>query len=54
MSNNTIGVGFSNLADSFSAGKEAAQSAIGKHSGASKVLIVFGAMRFDHRELLAG
>ena len=54
MSNNSIGVGFSCLDDSFSAGKEAAQSAIEKHSGTSKVLIVFGAMRFNHRELLAG
>ena len=54
MSNNTIGVGFSNLADSFSAGKEAAQSAIEKHSGVPRVLIVFGAMRFNHRDLLAG
>ncbi len=54
MSNNTIGIGFSNLADSFAAGKEAAQNAIGKHDGAPKVLIVFGAMRFNHCELLAG
>ena len=53
MSNN-IGVGFSCHADSFSAGKEAAHDAIEKLDHTAKVLIVFGAMRFDHRELLAG
>ncbi|TLU52469.1 MAG: hypothetical protein FDX12_01710 [Chlorobium sp.] len=54
MLNNKIKVGFSCHADSFSAGKEAALEAIGKHDGVPKVLFVFGAMRFNHRELLAG
>jgi hypothetical protein len=54
MSDKTIGVGVCSLPDSFSAGQEAAQIAIGKINGTPKVLIVFGAMRFNHRELLAG
>jgi len=54
MTSNTIGVGFSSLPDSFSAGKGAAEQAIGKLNGKPKVLIVFGAMRFNHRELIAG
>jgi len=49
-----IGVGFSCLEDSFSAGKAAARDAIGKSDGIPKILIVFGAMRFNHRDLLAG
>jgi hypothetical protein len=52
--NQHVGIGFSALADSFSAGKEAALAAIGKTGGRTKALLVFGAMRFDHRELLAG
>ena len=51
---NHIGVGFSCLEDSFSAGKAAARDAIGKSDGIPKILIVFGAMRFNHRDLLAG
>lgn len=54
MSNHYVGVGFSSHADSFSAGKEAALQAIEKLDRSAKVLIVLGAMRFDHRELLAG
>lgn len=54
MTKNNIGVGFSCLDDSFSAGKQAAQDALGKSEGIPKILIVFGAMRFNHRELLAG
>jgi len=49
-----IGVGISSLADSFSAGKEAAFAAINKTGQSTKALVVFGAMRFDHRELLSG
>ncbi|MCX6179068.1 MAG: hypothetical protein NT163_06860 [Chlorobiales bacterium] len=54
MTKNNIGVGFSCLDDSFSAGKQAAQDAIEESEGIPKILIVFGAMRFNHRELLAG
>ena len=54
MTSNTIGVGFSSLPDSFSAGTEAAKQALGKLHGKPKVLIVFGAMQFNHRELISG
>jgi hypothetical protein len=54
MSNQIAGVGYSSHSDSFSAGKEAATNAIEKLNGTTKILIVFGAMRFNHRELLAG
>ncbi|NTV16440.1 MAG: hypothetical protein HGB09_03215, partial [Chlorobiaceae bacterium] len=54
MAINNISVGFSSLADSFSAGQEAAHCAVGKLDRAAKVLIVFAAMRFNHRELLSG
>jgi hypothetical protein len=54
MAINEIGVGFSSLADSFSAGQEAAHGAVGKLDCKTKVLIVFAAMRFNHRELLSG
>ncbi len=49
-----VGVGFSSLDDSFSAGKEAAFASIEKTGQRAKVLVVFSATRFDHRELLAG
>jgi hypothetical protein len=52
--NNNVGIGYSSLADSYSAGKEAALAAIDKTGGRTKALLVFGAMSFDHRELLAG
>ncbi len=48
------GIGFSSLVDSYSAGKEAALTAISKTAGRTKALIVFAAMSYDHRELLAG
>lgn len=54
MSKKHIGVGCSSLSDSFCAGKAAAHDALEKLEGTGKVLIVFGAMRFNHRELLAG
>jgi len=54
MTNNTVGVGFSSLPNSFAAGIEAAKRAIGKLDGVPKVVIVFGAMQFNHRELIAG
>jgi hypothetical protein len=54
MSKHIVGVGFSSHSDSFSAGKEAAQGAVKDLDGKAKVLMVFGAMRFDHRDLLAG
>jgi len=54
MTNNTVGVGFSSLPNSFAAGIEAAKRAIGKLEGVPKVVIVFGAMQFNHRELIAG
>jgi hypothetical protein len=50
----TIGIGFSSLTDSFSAGKEAALAAIDKTGGKTKALLVFAAMSFNHRELMAG
>ncbi|NTV99076.1 MAG: hypothetical protein HGA70_07930, partial [Chlorobiaceae bacterium] len=49
-----VGIGFSSLADSYAAGKEAALAAIDKTGGRTKALLVFGAMSFNHRELLAG
>ncbi|NTU97578.1 MAG: hypothetical protein HGA62_07175 [Chlorobiaceae bacterium] len=49
-----VGVGFSSLVDSYTAGKEAALSAIDKTGGRTKALLVFAAMSFNHRELLAG
>jgi hypothetical protein len=54
MSNISVGVGSSGLADSFSAGKEAAADALRQHGGTPQVLIVFAAMRFNHHDLLAG
>ncbi len=54
MSELTVGVGRSSNRDSFSAGQEAASEALSKHGKNPKVLIVFGAMHFDHRQLLAG
>lgn len=49
-----VGVGRSTLEDSFDAGKTAAQNAVKDHGGSPEVLIVLGAMRFNHKELLAG
>ena len=54
MSDLSVGVGQSSNKDSFEAGKEAASEALSKHRGTPAVLIVFAAMRFDHRQLLAG
>ena len=54
MSELLAGVGQSSNRDSFKAGQEAVSDALGKHRGVPEVLIVFGAMCFDHRQLLAG
>ena len=49
------GSGVSELQDSYAAGVSAASEALAGISGRTpQVLIVFGAMRFDHRELLKG
>jgi len=50
----TVGVGTSHHHDSFSAGREAVGLAYEKTGGKADVLIVFGAMRFDHKALLKG
>ncbi|MCP4538668.1 MAG: hypothetical protein GY832_16155 [Chloroflexi bacterium] len=54
MSDLIVGVGQSSNEDSFKAGQEAASQALQKQSEKPQVLIVFGAMHFDHRRLLAG
>ncbi|MCG8376873.1 MAG: FIST C-terminal domain-containing protein [Chlorobiales bacterium] len=54
MSATTVGVGVSHREDSFGAGGEAISLAFEKTEGKADVLIVFGAMRFDHKDLLAG
>lgn len=54
MSAITVGVGMSQLDNSREAGIEACKTALEKTDGNADVLIVFAAMRFDHRELLAG
>lgn len=49
------GVGLSYASDSFQAGKNAVTDALERINGQiPQILIVFGAMRFDHRELLRG
>jgi hypothetical protein len=53
MSRLTVGVGRSSDKDPFVAGREAASEALRKYKSPD-VLIVFGAMSFDHRRLLAG
>ncbi len=54
MSDLTVGVGRSSSEDSFQAGRDAATEALSKHGKNPQVLIVFGAMRFDHQRLLDG
>ncbi len=54
MSAITAGVGTSHQEDSFDAGSEAIRLAFEKTGGKADVLIVFGAMRFDHKALLSG
>ncbi len=54
MSAITLGVGKSHLEDSHEAGAEACRDALGKAGGVADVLIVFAAMRFDHKALLSG
>lgn len=54
MSAITVGVGTSHQEDSFEAGGEAIRLAFEKTSGKADVLIVFGAMRFEHKALLSG
>ena len=54
MSAVTVGVGVSHRENSFEAGGEAISLAFEKTGGKADVLIVFGAMRFDHKDLLAG
>lgn len=49
-----IGIGQSSQGDSFDAGKEAAFQMMKEHGGKPEVLIVFGAMRFNHQQLLDG
>lgn len=50
----SVGVGQSLNEDSFKAGEEAAREALEKHKGTPQALVVLGAMRFNHRQLLAG
>lgn len=54
MSALTVGVGTSHLENSHDAGVEACKLAFEKTEGKADVLIVFGAMRFDHKALLSG
>ncbi len=54
MSELLVGVGQSNIDDSFKAGEDTALRALKQHGGTPEVLLVFAAMRFDHRQLLAG
>lgn len=54
MSALTVGVGTSHLENSHDAGAEACKLAFEKTEGKADVLIVFGAMRFDHKALLSG
>jgi hypothetical protein len=54
MSELRVSVGQSSNEDSFEAGREGASEALEKHGGTPEVLIVLGACRFDHQELLAG
>lgn len=54
MSAITVGVGTSHLEDSHEAGAEACRDALEKAGGKADVLIVFAAMRFDHKVLLSG
>ena len=54
MSAITVGVGTSHQEDSFEAGGEAIRLAFERTSGKADVLIVFGAMRFEHKALLSG
>ncbi|MCG8343120.1 MAG: FIST C-terminal domain-containing protein [Chlorobiales bacterium] len=54
MSAITIGVGKSHIEDSYGAGAEACRLALEKTDGKADILIVFGAMRFNHKVLLSG
>ena len=54
MSAITVGVGTSHLEDSREAGAVACKHALERTGGKADFLIVFGAMRFDHKALLSG
>ena len=49
-----VGVGTSNLSDSYEAGKAAALNALEDHKGKPEVLFIFSAMLYNHKELLNG
>jgi len=48
------GIGKSINEDSYVAGQEAASEALKDHGGIPEVVLVFGAMRFNHKKLLEG
>ena len=54
MSALTVGVGTSHLENSHDAGAEACKIAFDKTDGKADVLLVFAAMRFEHKALLSG
>jgi hypothetical protein len=54
MNNISVGVGTSILEDSFDAGKQAALEALIGYQGFPDVLVIFCAMKYNHKELLAG
>jgi hypothetical protein len=54
MKNILVGVGTSNLVNSFDAGREAALKTLESHTATPDVLIIFSSMQYNHKELLGG